>query len=97
MLIGICCALAVISYSLYSISAHAMLVFGPDAMLTLPFVFFGVFRYLYLVVQENRGGDPAAVLLGDPQLLSTVLLWIALSLLLLTVKPGLLNNILVIK
>jgi len=95
LLITICCTLAVISYSLYSISSHAMEVFGPDALLTLPFVFFGVFRYLYLVVLENRGGDPATLLLNDYQLLGAVVLWIAVSAILLTLKPGLLNNVLV--
>ncbi|HUX08409.1 MAG TPA: decaprenyl-phosphate phosphoribosyltransferase [Acidobacteriota bacterium] len=95
LLITICCTLAVISYSLYSISSHAMSVFGPDALLTLPFVFFGVFRYLYLVVLENRGEDPATLLLHDYQLLGAVILWIAVSTILLTLKPGLLNNVLV--
>jgi hypothetical protein len=95
LLITICCTLAVISYSLYTISSHAMIVFGPDAMLTLPFVFFGVFRYLYLVVLENRGGDPATLLLSDYQLLVAVVLWIVVSGLLLTLKPGLLNNVLI--
>jgi 4-hydroxybenzoate polyprenyltransferase len=95
LLITICCTLAVISYSLYSISSHAMIVFGPDALLTLPFVFFGVFRYLYLVVLENRGGDPATLLLSDFQLLAAVVLWIAVSALLLTIKPGILNNVLI--
>lgn len=87
----ICSTLAIISYSLYTISPRAVQVFGADFLLTLPFVFFGIFRYLYLVVQENRGGDPASVLLADPPLLTTVVLWIALSALLLGLKPGLLT------
>ena len=95
LLLGICGTLAIISYSLYSISPRAMQSFGPDVLLTLPFVFFGMFRYLYLVVQENRGGDPAAVLFSDPPLFLTVVLWIVVSALLLVLKPGLLNRILV--
>ena len=95
LLISVSGTLAVTAYPLYSISPHSRQVFGPDAMLTLPFVFFGVFRYLYLVVQENRGGDPANVLLRDAQLLAAVVLWIALSIFLLTAKPGFLNGVLI--
>ena len=93
LLLGICCTLAVISYSLYSITRHAQSTLGPDVLITLPFVFFGVFRYLYLVVQENRGSDPASVLLSDPPLLVTVILWITISAVLLVSRPGLLGGI----
>ena len=95
MLLGICGTLAVISYSLYSISSHAMLHFGPDVLLTLPFVFFGVFRYLYLVVGKDGGGDPAAALFSDLPLLLAVSLWIAVSAVLLVAQPGLLNGVLI--
>ncbi len=95
MLLGICGTLAVISYSLYSISSHAMRHFGPDVLLTLPFVFFGVFRYLYLVVGKDGGGDPAAALFSDLPLLLAVSLWIAVSAILLVTQPGLLNGVLV--
>lgn len=44
-------------------------------MLTLPFVIFGVMRYLQLVYEKNRGESPERVLLGDKMLLSTVLLF----------------------
>jgi 4-hydroxybenzoate polyprenyltransferase len=44
-------------------------------MLTLPFVIFGVMRYLQLVYEENQGESPERVLLSDKLLLSTVLLF----------------------
>jgi len=44
-------------------------------MLTLPFVIFGVMRYLQLVYEENRGEAPVDVLLKDITLLVTVFLW----------------------
>lgn len=44
-------------------------------MLTLPFVIFGVMRYLQLVYEENRGESPERVLLGDRMLLTTVFLY----------------------
>ena len=41
-------------------------------MLTLPFVIFGVMRYLQLVYEENKGESPERVLLNDMPLLGTV-------------------------
>jgi 4-hydroxybenzoate polyprenyltransferase len=44
--------------------------------LTIPFVLYGIFRYLYLVHQKEGGGDPAQAVLADRPLLIDVLLWI---------------------
>ena len=55
---------AVVSYSLYTFLAeglpenHAM-------MLTIPFVLYGIFRYLYLIHIRNEGGAPEEILLRD--------------------------------
>jgi 4-hydroxybenzoate polyprenyltransferase len=63
-----------IAYSFYTFSApnlpenHAM-------MLTIPFVLYGVFRYLYLIQVKNKGGEPEELLLKDRPLQATVLLW----------------------
>lgn len=68
------CSTMVIAYSLYSFSApnlpenHVM-------MLTVPFVLYGVLRYLYLLQAKNDGGAPEEVLLNDRPLLVTVTLW----------------------
>ena len=43
--------------------------------LTIPFVLYGIFRYLYLVHQKRGGGSPAAMLLTDRPLLVCVALW----------------------
>lgn len=67
-------ATALIAYSFYTFSApnlpanHAM-------MLTIPFVMYGIFRYLYLVRAKNLGGAPEDIVLGDRPLLITILLW----------------------
>lgn len=45
-------------------------------MITLPFVIFGVMRYLQLIYEENKGEAPEDVLLKDKSLLITVFLWI---------------------
>jgi len=44
-------------------------------MLTLPFVIFGVMRYLQLVYEENKGESPERVLLNDMPLLLTIFLF----------------------
>ncbi len=45
--------------------------------LTIPFVLYGIFRYLYLVHQRHGGGSPAAMLLNDRPLLACIALWAA--------------------
>lgn len=73
-LISVVSAATIMAYSLYTFSApnlpedHAM-------MLTIPFVVYGLFRYLYLVHQKNGGGAPEQVLLDDLPLLISIVLW----------------------
>jgi 4-hydroxybenzoate polyprenyltransferase len=50
---------------------------------TLPFVVFGVFRYLYIVYKRQEGGEPEQVLLGDAPLLANIVLWLVTTLILL--------------
>jgi len=47
----------------------------PFMMLTIPFVIYAVFRYLYLVYQKNTGGSPEEILLGDIPFIVNMLLW----------------------
>jgi 4-hydroxybenzoate polyprenyltransferase len=64
----------VIAYSLYTFTAPNM----PSnhlMMLTIPFVLYGIFRYLYLVHQKNLGGSPEELLLKDKPLLVGIFLW----------------------
>jgi 4-hydroxybenzoate polyprenyltransferase len=73
-LITVIVSATVMAYSLYTFSAeglprnHAM-------MLTIPFVLYGLFRYLYLVHMRNGGGSPEEVLLKDTPFLANALLW----------------------
>jgi 4-hydroxybenzoate polyprenyltransferase len=73
-LITIVSSTTVLTYSLYTFSApnlpanHAM-------MLTIPFVMYGVFRYLYLIQVKHEGGAPEELLLADRPLQITILLW----------------------
>lgn len=74
-LILIVCSSSIITYSLYTFSApnlppnHTM-------MLTIPFVIYGIFRYLYLVEVKHSGGEPEEVLLTDRPLQVTIILWV---------------------
>ena len=43
-------------------------------MLTVPFVLYGIFRYLYLVYQKDKGSTPEEVLLRDRPLLACIIL-----------------------
>lgn len=65
-----------ISYSLYTFSAPN-LPRNSAMMLTIPFVVYGIFRYLYLMHQRNLGGSPEDILLSDRPLLIVILLWAA--------------------
>jgi hypothetical protein len=50
-------------------------------MLTIPFVLYGIFRYLYLIQVEDAGGAPDELILSDIPLLLTLVLWGLLSIL----------------
>lgn len=74
-MISVTMACTVIAYSLYTFTAenlpqnHAM-------MLTIPFMLYGIFRYLYLIHIKNEGGSPEEALLRDRPLLVSVALWV---------------------
>lgn len=69
-------ASTVIAYSLYAISPDVAEKLGtPYLYLTIPFVLYGIFRYLYLIHQKEEGGSPSAILFNDKPLLVNILLW----------------------
>jgi 4-hydroxybenzoate polyprenyltransferase len=77
-LIGIVTASTVMSYALYTLSSDVQVKFpGKRLDLTIPLVLFGIFRYLYLVHQNEEGGNPTQLLFTDLVLLSVVLFWAA--------------------
>lgn len=83
-LIGICAASAIVSYSLYTVSAETVAMHGTANLIySVPFVVYGIFRYLFLLHRRAGGGDPAAALLRDGHLLSAFAGWLALVLWLL--------------
>jgi len=77
-LIGIVTASTVVTYALYTLSPDVQSKFpGKRLELTIPFVLFGIFRYLHLIHHRDQGGNPTRSLFTDPVLLSVVLLWAA--------------------
>jgi 4-hydroxybenzoate polyprenyltransferase len=75
-MIAVVTASTLIAYTIYAISAETAARLGtPRLGLTIPFVLYGIFRYLYLVHQKHGGGSPAAMLLADRPLLACVGLW----------------------
>ena len=77
-MIAVVTASTVIAYTFYAISAETAARLGTARLgLTIPFVLYGIFRYLYLVHQKRGGGSPAAMLVTDRPLLICVGLWIA--------------------
>lgn len=51
----------------------------PQMMITIPFVVYGLFRYLFLVQMKNAGGNPELVLLEDKPMLLNVLLFMLVA------------------
>jgi 4-hydroxybenzoate polyprenyltransferase len=75
-LISIVASSTIMAYSLYTFTspklpAHNLM------MLTIPFVIFGMFRYVYLSHSRNAGGSPEEVFLKDKPIIITIALWIA--------------------
>lgn len=76
-MIGICAGGAIVSYSLYTVSAETVAMHGTSALIyTVPFVVYGIFRYLFLLHRRGGGGDPSAALLRDRHLAGALLGWL---------------------
>jgi 4-hydroxybenzoate polyprenyltransferase len=73
-LIVIISGTTIVAYSLYTFSAENLPA-NYLMMLTIPFVVYGLFRYLHLVNVQNAGGAPEEVVLTDWPLMLTVILW----------------------
>ena len=73
-LIVIVSATTIVAYSLYTFSAEN-LPKNHTMMLTIPFVIYGIFRYLYLIHVEDSGGAPEELVLKDRPLMATLALW----------------------
>ena len=75
-MISVVTASTLVAYAFYTINPETVEKFHTTHLgLTLPFLLYGIFRYLYLVHQKEGGGSPAEMLLNDRPLLLCVALW----------------------
>jgi 4-hydroxybenzoate polyprenyltransferase len=75
-MISVVTSSTVIAYALYTMSEETVKKFHTDNLkFTIPFVIYGIFRYLYLIHQKNEGGNPEMVLLTDKPLIINILLY----------------------
>lgn len=74
----------VIAYCLYTMSGPTVMQTGTTRLMyTIPFVLYGILRYIYLVYRKTEGSYPEEVLLKDRALLVDILIWAGLVILFL--------------
>lgn len=84
-LVAVVTSATVLAYSIYTIAPETAAKFhGRPLYLTIPFVLYGIFRYLYLMYAEDKGGNPSEHLLRDRATLINVILWGAVVLAILS-------------
>ena len=75
-MIAVVTASTLMAYALYTMAPETQAKLGTTHMpLTIPFVLYGLFRYLYLLYRRDLGGDPSEHLLTDRALLIAVACW----------------------
>ena len=79
-LVSIVAACTIVAYALYTFEARE----GSAMMATIPFVVYGLFRYIQLMHGEDLGEEPENVLLTDVPILATIAAWAVTSALILT-------------
>jgi 4-hydroxybenzoate polyprenyltransferase len=82
-------AACVTAYAFYTLAPETHEKYQTNALAwTIPFVIYGVFRYLYLVHQKAQGGSPTEILVTDLPLLLTVGLWALAIVAIVYAAPG---------
>ena len=75
-MIAVVTASTVTAYALYTMSLETVAKFHTHLLpVTLPFVLYGIFRYLYLLYRKQLGGNPSELFLNDAPLLVNAFLW----------------------
>ena len=88
-LVAVVTGATLLAYSIYTISPETVAKFGGRPLfLTIPFVLYGIFRYLYLMYAQEKGGNPSELFLSDRATLVNVILWAAVVVAILTWPRG---------
>jgi 4-hydroxybenzoate polyprenyltransferase len=88
-MIAVVTASTLTAYALYTMSPETVARFHTRLLpITLPFVLYGIFRYLYLLYHQQMGGNPSDLFLNDQPLRLNTLLWI-LAILFIIYSPWL--------
>jgi 4-hydroxybenzoate polyprenyltransferase len=88
-MIAVVTASCLTAYAFYTLAPETIEKYRTERLaLTIPFVIYGIFRYLYLVHRRERGGSPSEVLLTDRPLLVAVALWAAVVVAIVYTAPG---------
>jgi 4-hydroxybenzoate polyprenyltransferase len=87
-MISVVTASCLTAYAVYTTAPETVAKFKTTRLsLTIPFVLYGIFRYLYLVHRREQGGSPSEILLADRPLLAAVALW-GLAILVIVYSAG---------
>ena len=79
-MIAVVTASTLICYALYAMSRETIEKLGTSKLIyTIPFVLYGIFRYLYLVHQKEEGGSPTEIMFTDKPMIINICLWIISS------------------
>lgn len=88
-MIAVVTASCLTAYAFYTLAPETVEKLQTERLaLTIPFVIYGIFRYLYLVHRREQGGSPSDVLLADRPLLLAVALWAVAVVLVVYTAPG---------
>jgi len=88
-MISVVTASTLTAYAFYTLAPDTVAKYRTDRLAwTIPFVLYGIFRYLYLVHQKEQGGSPTDILTTDRPLLVTVFLWAAAIVLIVYTAGG---------
>lgn len=71
-MISVVTSSTLVVYSLYTFMANT----NRNLMFTIPFVLYGIFRYLYLVHKQDGGGEPEEIVIKDKPMILNILLWV---------------------
>ncbi|MHB8877969.1 MAG: decaprenyl-phosphate phosphoribosyltransferase [Myxococcaceae bacterium] len=79
-MMSIVAASCILAYGLYTVARETVEHVGSDRLkFTVPFVIYGIFRYLFLIHKRGAGGSPERVLLSDPPLIADLALFVGVA------------------